>query len=178
MHPNMIYLLIIITYYAELCRIVICYGKYICYVTHVSKWILWGAPGWPKEFWQRKGLSVRNPTLSLAFTVKISSQKIYINVRMMSEIIVVVRVSCMVRQTPVICLPPPPPPPRIHSDKWIILAWSLRLTKTACVSCHLTYHILYPTHYPRFTKTNLKENMSYFTFCTSLFHHCKAINQF
>ncbi len=50
----------------------------------------------PKEFWWRKCLSVRIPTLPWAFIVRICFQKIYFsticNVRMMSERIVVVRV--------------------------------------------------------------------------------------
>ncbi len=48
----------------------------------------------------------QNPHLPWAFTVRISSKIIYIssicNVRMMSDIIAVVRVPCMVRRTPVI----------------------------------------------------------------------------
>ncbi len=45
----------------------------------------------------------QKPILSIAFTVRIPSQKIYIttiyNVRMMSERIAAVRVACKVRQT-------------------------------------------------------------------------------
>ncbi len=65
-------------------------------------------PGWPKEFGWRKGLSVRIPTLPLAFTVSISSQNIYIsticNVRMMLRRIAVVRVPLYGHTTPLICL--------------------------------------------------------------------------
>ncbi len=64
--------------------------------------------GWPKEFWCRKGLSVRINTLTwLPFTVRLPFQKIYIsticNVRM-SERIAVVSVPCIVRHTSVIWL--------------------------------------------------------------------------
>ncbi len=61
-----------------------------------------------KEFWQRNVLFVRIPTLPLTVTVRISSQKISISV--------VVRVPCMVRQTPVIYLGGGG---RIHFDKCI-----------------------------------------------------------
>ncbi len=54
---------------------------------HMLMWNLWvPPPGWPRDFWWKKGLSVRILTLPLAFTVRIPSQKIYIsticNVRM------------------------------------------------------------------------------------------------
>ncbi len=51
-------------------------------------------------------VSLRIPTMTLALTVRIPFQKIYISTNCkvrMSERIVVVRVPCMVRQTPVIC---------------------------------------------------------------------------
>ncbi len=45
---------------------------------HLSKWIVLSPPGWPKEFWWRKCLSARIPTLKLAFTARIPSQNSYI----------------------------------------------------------------------------------------------------
>ncbi len=42
---------------------------------HVSMWILHSPPDWHKEFWETKGLSVRIPTLSLAFSVWVSHLK-------------------------------------------------------------------------------------------------------
>ncbi len=63
---------------------------------YVLMWILQMGAGWPKEFWGRKGLSVRIPTLPLAFTLMIPSQNIYIStiyyVRMVSCGRVVLRV--------------------------------------------------------------------------------------
>ncbi len=45
---------------------------------HLLMWILQGAPPQvDKEFWQRKCFTVRIPTLSWIFTVRILSQKIY-----------------------------------------------------------------------------------------------------
>ncbi len=67
-------------------------------------------PGWCKECWWRKSLSVRIPTLPLAFMVRMPSQKIYIsticNVRMMLQRNAVVRIPCKVRRTPALCLSP------------------------------------------------------------------------
>ncbi len=76
-------------------------------VMHLSKWI-WGGGRLTQEFWWRKGLSVRILALPLTFTVRIPTQKIYVssicNVRMTLERIAVVRVPCILRQTPVIYL--------------------------------------------------------------------------
>ncbi len=48
------------------------------YVRYMSMWIrAVGPPGWPKELWWRKVLSVRILTMPLAFTIRIPSQKLY-----------------------------------------------------------------------------------------------------
>ncbi len=75
-------------------------------IMYVSMRIPWGPPSCPREFWWRKGLFVRIPTLSLAFTVRITSQKIYIStiyIIMISERISIINSPCMVRRTLVIC---------------------------------------------------------------------------
>ncbi len=76
-----------------------------------------GPPGWPKELWQRKGVSVRIPTLPwawLTFAVRIPSQKMYRYISTIYNVtIAVVRIPCTVlicSYRPHGAIPPPPPP--------------------------------------------------------------------